>query len=199
MNRRALRAAVTGVLLLSPVALTACSAGQIAQTEEQNRDKTGAMASVGELSLRAVELPYPTGGIYSAGGDARLLAAVVSTADTDDTLESITSDAFTSVEVVDPSATAAAASGAASDSLDLTVPANGTLFIGNGTGPAVTLVGLSDELSVGQYVDITFTFQQAGEVTVPVTVGVSGRDLPRGDAYDFEPGTEREQSGGGTG
>ena len=198
MNRRALRAAVTGVLLLSPVALTACSAGQIAQTEEQNRDKTGGMASVGQLSLRAVELPYPTGGIYSSGGDARLLAAVASTSDTDDTLTGITSDAFTSVEVVDPSATASAAAGAAG-TVDLTVPANGTLFIGNGTGPAVTLVGLSDDLSVGQYIDITFTFEQAGEVTVPVTVGVSGRDLPRGDAYDFEPGQEREQTGGGPG
>src|SRR3712207_9405987 len=38
---RALRAATMGVLLLSPVALTACSAGQVPQTATQNRDKVG--------------------------------------------------------------------------------------------------------------------------------------------------------------
>jgi copper(I)-binding protein len=194
---RALRAAAVSALLLSPVALSACSAGQVAQTEEQNRDKTGGQANVGALALRALELPYPTGGIYQSGSDARLLAAIVSTSDTDDTLVSIEGDDFDSVEVVDPNATASAAPGATS--LDLTVPADGTLFLGNGTGPAVTLVGLADEVGVGQFVDVTFTFEQAGEVTVPVPVSTSGRDLPRGDAFDFEPGQQREQEGGGPG
>jgi copper(I)-binding protein len=191
---RALRAAALGVLLLSPVALSACSAGQVAQTAEQNRDKTGAQMTVGNLALRAVELPYPTGGIYQSG--ARLLAAVASTSDTDDTLVSITGDAFDSVDVVDPAATAAPKAGAP---LDLTVPANGTLYLGNGTGPSVTLVGLSQDLGVGQYVKVTFTFERAGEVTVPVPVATSARDLPRGEAYDFEPTQEREQKGGGPG
>jgi copper(I)-binding protein len=193
---RALRAAALGVLLLSPVALSACSAGQVAQTAQQNRDKTGAQMSVGDLALRAVELPYPTGGIYESGGDARLLAAVASTSDTDDTLVSITGDAFDSVEVVDPDATTAPKPGAP---LDLTVPANGTLFLGNGTGPSVTLVGLSEDLGVGQYVKVTFGFERAGEVTVPVPVATSGRDLPRGQAYDFEPSQPNEQKGGGPG
>jgi copper(I)-binding protein len=194
---RALRAAAVSALLLSPVALTACSAGQVAQTAEQNRDKTGAQVNVGDLALRALELPYPTGGVYPSGSDARLLAAIVSTSDTDDTLVSIEGPDFDSVEVVDPAATASPAPGATS--LDLTVPAQGTLFIGNGTGPSVTLVGLADDVSVGQTIDVTFTFDQAGEITVPVPVATAGRDLPRGDAFDFEPGQEREQSGGGTG
>jgi copper(I)-binding protein len=193
---RALRAAALGVLLLSPVALSACSAGQVAQTAEQNRDKTGAQTNVGPLALRAVELPYPTGGIYPSGGDARLLAAVASTSDTDDTLTAIAGDAFTSVQVVDPNATTPATPGGP---LHLTVPANGTLFIGNGTGPSVTLVGLSKGLSVGQFVQVTFTFAQAGQVTVPVPVGTSARDLPRGQAYDFEPTQPNDQKGGGPG
>jgi len=193
---RALRAAAMSALLLSPVALTACSAGQVSQTAEQNRDKTGAQAGTGDLALRALQLPYPTGGVYRAGGDARLLAAVASTSDTDDTLTSIEGDAFDSVEVVDPNATSAATPGGP---LDLTVPAEGTLFIGDGTGPSITLVGLSDDLGVGDYVDVTFTFEQAGEVTVPVPVATSARDLPRGEAYDFEQEQDREQSGGGTG
>jgi hypothetical protein len=51
---RALRAATMGVLLLSPVALSACSAGQVTQTATQERDKVGAMGQVGDLTLRAV-------------------------------------------------------------------------------------------------------------------------------------------------
>jgi copper(I)-binding protein len=185
---RALRAAAMSALLLSPVALTACSAGQVAQTAEQNRDKIGAQVNVGDLALRSVELPYPTGGVYSSGGDARLLAAVASSSETDDTLVSIESDAFDSVEVVDPEADGE--DDAAGGSLDITVPAESTLYLGNGTGPAVTLVGLAEDLGVGQYIDITFTFESAGEVTVPVPVGVSARDLPRGEAFDFHEGEE---------
>jgi copper(I)-binding protein len=194
---RALRAAAMGVLLLSPVALSACSAGQVAQTAVQNRDKSGGQADVGPLNLRALQLPYPIGGVYPSGGDARLTAAIASTSDTDDTLVSIKGKAFNSVAVVDPSATAAARSGTAS--LHLTVPARGTLFIGNGTGPSVTLVGLSGELGVGQYVDVTFTFARAGEVTVPVPVATAVRDLPRGGAFNFEPQQSHKQTGGGTG
>jgi copper(I)-binding protein len=186
-----------GVLLLSPVALSACSAGQVAQTATQEQN-LGNQADVGALHLRALELPYPTGGVYPSGGDARLLGAVASSADADDTLMSIEGDAFDSVEVVDPNATAAAPAG--TGSLDLTIPAGGTLFIGNGTGPSVTLVGLSRDLGVGQYVEVTFTFEQAGTVTVPVPVGTSARDLPRGDAFDFHPGEAGGSSveGGGS-
>jgi hypothetical protein len=44
--KRALRAAIVGVALFSPVALSACSAGQVTQTATQERDKVGAMAQV---------------------------------------------------------------------------------------------------------------------------------------------------------
>jgi copper(I)-binding protein len=192
---RALRATAMGVLLLSPVVLGACSAGQVPQTATQEQN-LGNEVDVADLQLRALELPYPTGGIYTSGDDARLLGAVASTSDTEDTLVSIAGDAFDSVAVVDPSAPSAAAAGGAG-ALDLTVPAGGTLFLGNGSGPSVTLVGLSEELTVGEYVDVTFTFQQAGEVTVPVPVGVAARDLPRGEAFDFHPEQEVEQRGGG--
>ena len=196
MNR-GLRAAAMAALLVSPVALAACSAGQVAQTAEQNRDKTGEMAMLGPLALREVQLPYPTGGVYPAGSDARLLAAVASTSTTDDTLVSI-QGGFGSVEVVDPAATGGG-TGTGSGSLDLTVPANGILFLGNGTGPSVTLVGLDDQVGVGQTVPVTFTFQQAGTVTLQVPVATAARDLPRGPAYHFENPPNREQTGGGPG
>jgi copper(I)-binding protein len=140
-------------------------------------------------------MPYPTGGVYPEGSSARLLAAVTSSAETDDTLVRIEGDQFESVEVVDPEAADEPATN--SGSLDLTVPAEGILYLGNGTGPSVTLVGLADDIGVGQSVNVTFTFEQAGSVTIPVPVATSPRDLPRGEPFDFhtEPGVE-EQAGG---
>jgi copper(I)-binding protein len=190
---RAPRAAAIGALLLAPVALSACSAGQVTQTSTQEQNFGGQM-DVGPLNLRALELPYPTGGVYPSGSDARLLGAVVSSADVPDTLVGITGPDFTGVEVVDP--TAAAAGAAPSAAVSLPVPADGTLFLGDGQGPAVTLVGLADDLSVGQYVDVTFSFTNSGDVTVPVPVGTATRDLPRGEAFDFHPEVETDQQGG---
>jgi copper(I)-binding protein len=187
VNRRALRAAAMGVLLLSPVALTACSAGQVAQTATQQQN-LGNNVDLGTLHLRSLQLPYPTGGAYSSGDDARLLGAIASSGGTDDTLVSITGDSFTGVEVVNPNAAAPVAAGGNTSSVDLAVPAGGTLVFGNGTGPSVTLVGLTKDVGVGQYVDVTFTFQQGGVITVPVPVATSARDLPRGKAFDFHGG-----------
>ena len=193
---RAPRAAAIGALLLAPVALSACSAGQVTQTNTQEQN-FGAQMDLGEINLRALELPYPTGGTYPSGSEARLLGAVVSTADTEDTLVGISGEAFEDVEVVDPNAEEPA-DGAAPAGISLPVPADGTLFLSNGQGPAVTLVGLSEELGVGDYVDVTFSFSESGDVTVPVPVGVSQRDLPRGEAFDFHPEEEEEQQGGGS-
>jgi len=193
---RALRAAAMGALLLSPVVLSACSAGQVSQTATQEQN-LGNSADAGPLKLRGFSLPYPTGGVYASGSDARLLGAVASTADADDSLVSIEGEDFDSVEVVDPSAAEAVAGGTGSDQLALVVPAGGLLQFGNGQGPSVTLVGLAEEVGVGQFVDVTFTFEEAGEVTVPVPVGISNRDLPRGEPFDFHPEEEQEQQGGG--
>ncbi|MPQ98186.1 copper chaperone PCu(A)C [Modestobacter sp. I12A-02628] len=194
MNR-ALRAATMGVLLLSPVALGACSAGQVTQTATQDRDKTGAMATVGELQLRDVQLAYPLTGVYQAGGDARLLMAIANPTGTDDRLISITGEQFEGVEVVpDPALAAAAPAAAPTDpsTVDIAVPANQNVYVGE--GPQVTLTGLTEELTPAQTVDVVLTFENAGEITVPALVGVSSRALPRGEAFDFH---EEEGAGGG--
>jgi copper(I)-binding protein len=190
---RGLRAAAMAALLLSPIALAACSAGQVAQTATQEQN-LGSSADVGQLHLRALELPYPTGGEYAGGADARLLAAIASDAAADDTLVSIEGDAFDSVEIVDPSASPTAGTGPGS--AGLTIPAGSTLFIGNGNGPSVTLIGLSHPVGVGQYVDVTFTFEQAGAVTVSVPVATAARDLPRGEPFDFHGGESSAEGGG---
>lgn len=189
MNR-ALRAATAGVLLLSPVALSACSAGQVTQTATQERDKVGAMAQVGDISLRAVELEAPRGGSYDAGDDAELMLAIVNGGQEDDTLVAVDGDGFGDVEIGAGPTTGSASGGAASDEID--IPAGGTVFV-DGDDVSIALSDLDDPLTVAQYLELTFTFENAGEVTLPVTVSTPEDEQDRGEAFDFEH--EEEASG----
>jgi copper(I)-binding protein len=267
---RALRAATMGVLLLSPIALTACSAGQVPQTATQNRDKVGPEAAVGDITLRQITLAYPQDGLYSAGDDAELQMAIVNSDTEADTLVGIEGEAFDGVVVsgqatasavpsspsaattpatpstpgaapatpttpgatpstpttpgattsapttpgatpstpTTPGATTSApttpgatpvpgtvptssAPAAASTQVQIPIPAGSTVFLGGAGGPTVELADLSEELTSGQSIEVTLTFQRAGEVTVPAVVATPGRALPRGEPFDFhEEGEE---------
>ena len=191
MNR-ALRAATMGVLLLSPVALSACSAGQVTQTAGQLRDKVGAMAEVGEIRLRAVELAYPRGGSYDDGDDADLLLTIVNGGQEDDTLTDISGDGFGDVEIDDNSS-----SGGGGSSSDIDIPAAGAVHA-DGEDLTITLTDLDESLTTGQTLELTFTFENAGEVTVPVTVSTPPNDVPRGDSFDFHHEEGGEEAAEGT-
>jgi copper(I)-binding protein len=121
---RALRAATVGVLLLSPVVLSACSAGQTAQTGLEQRDKTGGRAQVGDLAIREVTLAYPDGGSYASGSDAELQIAIANDGGQDDTLTGISGDGFSGAVFTD--ATSAAALTAAPPSTSAAAPAAAT-------------------------------------------------------------------------
>ena len=223
MNR-ALRAATVGVLLLTPVALTACSAGQVSQTASQVRDQTGPYANIGDLSLRQVLISYPNGGSYSAGDDAELTMSIANSGPDDDALIGIKGDGFDGVNVTGtgtgtPSATgtssasstaaatatasatasaaptsSAAASG--STSVDIPIPSDSTVFLGQ-NAPTVTLVGLGRSLTVGQSLSITFTFRKAGEVTLDVTVAAPNHVIENTSTFDFSKEPSHAFSGQG--
>ena len=188
MNR-ALRAATMGVLLLSPVALSACSAGQVTQTASQERDKVGAMAQVGDLTIRAVQFLSPGEDGYARGDDADLRIAVVNSGPDDDTLTDVSGEGFGDVEFDDGSTGSAPADG-------LEIPGDSAVFI-DGDELAVTLTDLDEELRTGQYLELTFTFENAGEITLPVTVATPDETVERGEAFDFhhEEGTEESEEG----
>ena len=204
MNR-ALRAATMGVLLLSPVVLSACSAGQVTQTATQERDKVGAMAQAGDLTIRAVRLESPRGGTYDSGDDAELQVAIVNAGEEPDALVGISGEGFGDVEfdsgstataspsaTPTPTATPTATPGSRSSSdTEIEIPARATIFIGT-DGASVTLTDLEQPLTTGQYLELTFEFEKAGEVTLPVTVATPDEALERGEAFDFhqEEGTE---------
>lgn len=188
MNR-ALGAATTVVLLVSPVALSACSAGQVTQTATQVRDKVGAMAQVGGIALRAVTFESPRGGNYDRGDDAELAMAIVNGGEESDTLVGISGEGFGDVEI-----------DGGSSSGELKVPADAAVFVGDDTDASITLIDLDEGLTVGQYLELTFEFENAGQITVPVTVSTPDRAQERGEAFDFhqeEHGEEGESREGG--
>jgi copper(I)-binding protein len=209
---RALGAATAGVLLLSPLALSACSAGQVTQTATQERDKVGAMAQVGDITVRAVELASPTAGSYEAGDDAELTLAVVNAGQETDTLVGIDGEGFGDVEI---QAAATADTGANSGSSTTTggtttggtttggatagtggsgeieIPTDTTVFV-DGDDTSITLTDLDESLTVGQYLELTLSFENAGDVTVPVTVANPEEEQERGEAFDFH----QEEEGG---
>jgi copper(I)-binding protein len=186
---RALRAATTVVLLVSPVALSACSAGQVTQTATQERDKVGAMAQVGGITLRAVELENPRGGSYERGDDAGLRMAIVNGGEEADTLVGISGDGFGDVEIE-----------GGSSSGEVEIPAGGAVFLGGDADASVTLTELDGALSTGQFLELTFEFENAGDITVPVTVSTPEKAQERGEAFDFhqeEHGEEEQGREGG--
>ncbi len=187
MNR-ALRAAIVGVALFSPVALSACSAGQVAQTATQERDTVGAMAQVGDITLRQVNLAYPRSGSYDAGDDVELTMAVVNTGDEADTLVSVEGEGFGDAEI---SGTATGTTASASGEIEL--PPGVTVFVGS-DDVTITLSDLDESVTVGQHLSLVLTFENAGEVTVQATVATPAEELEREEGFDFhhseEEGTE---------
>jgi copper(I)-binding protein len=242
---RALRAATMGVLLLSPVVLSACSAGQVTQTATQERDKTGAQAQVGDITLRQGQLLAPSGGSYESGDDAELQLAIINSGTEDDTLLSVDGKGFSSAEISSsgssasgssssssasstssaaptsggatattsgPSAptsgaatSSAPTSGAATSSAptssaatttssgpqEIEIPAGQSVYLGEDGQYTVTLTDLSEDLTPGQYLEVTLTFEKAGKVTIPVTVANPTSSVPRSSSFDFH-----EQEGG---
>jgi copper(I)-binding protein len=203
---RALRAATVGVLLFAPVALTACSAGQVNQTSTQLRDKVGPMVQVGDLELRGIQLAYPEDGSYVPGDDAELQMSIVNTGSEDDALTGISGTGFSRVRVTgsssgtviaaspsaaatttSPPATATASGGGRA--VDITIPARSSIFLGQ-NAPTVTLVALGEGLTPAQTMDLTFTFDRAGDVTVAVPVAVPSSNVPQTSSFNFEPDTE---------
>ena len=108
MNR-ALRAATMGALLLTPVVLTACSAGQVNQTASQDRDKVGPSVQVSDqLQLRQVSVVHPCEAgdeeatAYGPGDNPELMLSIVNSSREDDTLTGIEGELFDGVYVGEP-------------------------------------------------------------------------------------------------
>lgn len=179
------RAATMGALLVSPLVLGACSAGQVNQTSEQERDRVGGMASEENIAVRAVQIANPSGGAYDAGDDAELRGGIVNTADEPDTLVSVSGDGFEGIRVLGGTGTEVSSGSAVDTEVEVEIPTDETVFLGSGDGPTILLENLTDDLTTGQSLTLTLTFENAGEVEVPALVANPERSLDRGEGFDF--------------
>src|SRR5205085_6400073 len=80
---------------------------------------------------------------------------------------------------------ASATSSAGGRALDITIPANSSVFLGE-NAPTVTLTSLGQGLTPAQTLPLTFTFRRAGDVTVDVPVAVPATNVPRTSTFNFE-------------
>ena len=177
-TRRALTAAFAGATLL----LAGCSANELeedAPAEDPGTEVDG--GAIGpdtrvndDVSLLQVQLEYPLDGVYEVGEDARLFMAVSNTGGDPVTLTDIDGPDFGGVSVVNAEGTG----------LPLTVDPQDNLYVGAEGPPEITLLDLGRELRSSQSIPVTFTFAEAGEVTIEVPVSAEGQEPT--NPFDFE-------------
>jgi hypothetical protein len=202
--RRAVRSAAVVLLLLSPMALSGCSAGQVTQTATQARDKTGGAGQVEDISVHAVQLVHPPGGVYEVGDQVEVTMAIVNGGPVDDRLIDVTGAEFNAAALrasptaadTPPDTTASGPDPAASIALsgqpptvettavDVLVPAGGAVFVGS-SAPTVVLTGLTRRIDAAQSTELTLTFARAGQTTVPAVMGPPPDVMPRTPAVDL--------------
>ncbi|RBY75356.1 hypothetical protein DQ239_16895 [Blastococcus sp. TF02-09] len=180
------------------LALTAC--GQDADDVSDDGAAEVAGGAVGpdvpldeDVDLQQVQLEFPLDGRYDEGEDARMFFAVTNTGSAPVTLTDISGPDFAGVLVEKDGGAG----------LPLQVDGNDTLYVGAEGPPNVTLRDLGRSLRSSQSIPVTFTFADAGAVTVDVPVSAEGQspgapfDFPDDDP-DQDP-TEDGASTGGTG
>ncbi len=203
--KRAVRSAAVVLLLLSPMALSGCSAGQVTQTATQARDKTGGAGQVEDISVHAVQLVHPPGGVYEVGDQVEVSMAIVNSGRVDDRLIDVAGAELGAATVsatlatadappdttspapapTDSMALSAQASAVEATAVDVLVPAREAVFLGTGA-PSVVLTGLTRRLDAAQSVELTLTLARAGQATVTAIMGPPPSVLPRSPVTEFE-------------
>ncbi|HEX4429681.1 MAG TPA: hypothetical protein VHZ96_10475 [Frankiaceae bacterium] len=148
------------VALLAAIPLTACAAGYQAETSRERTTLTSVSAAKGDLTLRNIFFVGPA----SAGDDLPLYFAVFNGGTTNDKLLSVSSSISSGGFVPANSA----------------ITAGGQVFYNEGDGSVPELTGVKGRLRVGQTVNVTLNFQQAGEltITVPIEDATDGLSAP---------------------
>jgi copper(I)-binding protein len=185
-RRLALAAIVTGVALVS----SACAVGQHAATATDRPAIDGTIAQVGSIKLENISVQAPNIGsrptgtaFYQPGDNAPMTLILVNNSHSSDTLTSVTGP-FTSWAVV-PTGSVADEAALKTGSTSQPVGPGGSvalglsnLGVGTGVSPeTLVLIALkgTGKLYPGSEVRLTFTFANAGKVTVSVPVQLSAQ------------------------
>ena len=130
-------------------------------------------------------------GRYDVGDDAELRAALINTSDQADTLVSIESDAFEGVRAIGGGTSPVSSTSGLGSDVEVEIPRDETVFLG-GDGPTVLLENLTEDLTTGQSIQLTMTFEQAGQLTTQAMVDSPEEEVARGEAFDYH---QEEQEG----
>lgn len=158
---------------LCVLALSACGAGQQAQTANQVKSSGGSAGSVGSLVVRNAQFtwsdPVPGGFVYPVGSDAALQVSIINEKTAGlrdgDRLVAVSSPIATGGRIVgDASIPDGQVLTAGYDQPVASIELPGTRAVD------IALVGLTAPLRAGQTYPVVFTFENAGEVRLEVGV-----------------------------
>lgn len=168
------------ILLLCAAALllSACGAGQIAQTAQDVPSVEGANVTRGGVAIRNAEVATPPSGSYASGSDAPMYAVIVTDDKTSDSLVKVSTTAATSVTVVGGTPAPSPSASAAASSLDVRL-APATLVAFTDGGKYLQLQGLTRALTPGTTIPVIFSFARAGDVRFDVPVATPSSPGPR--------------------
>ncbi len=153
MIRRSLLAGAIALLVVPAVA--GCEAGLNAPTLEFHQASNGAHGTVDGITISNVfVLAAPSGSSVPAGSPAGLFLGLFNNGSTADTLVSVSTSAASTATITGG---------------PVTVPPNSGVNL-TGPQPKVVLTGLAKPLRGGQNVEVTLTFQDAGQVRLDVPV-----------------------------
>jgi periplasmic copper chaperone A len=186
MRRLGIGVAVAVALLTS-----GCAAGQVAATSNQKAVEAGTQADAGTVAIRGLLIQPPNGRTpsYNVGAAVPVTAVIVNNGTKADQLTGITSSAFSSwgafKSIGEGDAVAAAAEQTSatpnpggpslptpSTSVSIAPGSRVSWGVPDATGELL-LMHLKQRLFPGTTVVLTFTFANAGSVTVRVPVGLS--------------------------
>ncbi|GIM87632.1 hypothetical protein [Salinispora arenicola] len=216
---RSTRGSRRSALLLAGMAasgllLSACSAGQVAETAETESSIQGVniAAESGEYGLRGLLVAYPGVDGYQAGDDANLNVTLYN--DSRDTVRvTVTTEDALDVVITEPtapmgegpSATPAGTESPAPDAAtppagqpaQVEVPPLGYVQLNSAGSTVLRLIGLNESLRSGQNVYLTFDFdgtaiRAAAPVSVPLTPAP-----PPAPIIERETGFEKLENGHG--
>ena len=162
-----------GIGLVAAVALltSACAAGQKAQTADVNESIDGTSVHVGSITIVGLAIQSPKAAYYPTGSDVPVRIVIVNSGTTSDKLTSITSPSIAGWTTTGGAATSTSSAATAAS---VTIAGGSRASFGvPDSKRALQLTQIKSDLHPGTVVPLTFTFANAGSVTVRVPVQLS--------------------------
>jgi len=161
-------------LLTAALALAGCSAGTVTQTGTVVSQAAGAQGQVGQVLLRDMSIDSGPTETVPSGAEVPLRGTIINEGATADRLVSVSSPYAVGVRqegaAVIPGSNAVRIVGAEPVPVGPSDPANRSVA----GSMRLVLTGVTQQLRAGPTYAVTFTFERAGSVTVPMIVVGSG-------------------------